>query len=237
MIFAAAVFLSSCTSAAAPAHGSTTVSPGRPLPTPVVTAPLPPCTWALVTRIVDGDTVKVDLIGKTETVRYIGMDTPETVAPGKPVQPFGPEASAANRALVEGKQVCLEKDISDRDSFGRLLRDAWLPDGTLVGEALVEAGLARVVTFPPDVRYIDTRLLPAQARARGAGRGLWEGYLEDPSPTAGPPPACFVAGKNSCNCGDFTTHSEAQTFHDTYDPTDVNRLDSNGDGLVCEGLP
>lgn len=143
-----------------------------PLPTPVSVA-LPPCTWALVERVVDGDTVVVAYGERSERVRYIGVDTPETVAPGTPVQAFGPQASARNKQLVEGKQVCLERDVSERDRFGRLLRYAWLPDGTMVNEALVEAGLATVVTFPPDVKYHRERLLPAQASARDAGRGIW----------------------------------------------------------------
>jgi micrococcal nuclease len=189
--------------------------------------------------VVDGDTIVVELAGKKETVRYIGMDTPETVAPGKPVQPFGPEASAENKRLVEGKQVCLEKDVSERDEFRRLLRNAWLPDGTMVGEALVLAGLARVATFPPDVKYVDARLLPAQAKARSEHAGVWAGLADEPSPQAGAtsPPACFAPGKNSCNCGDFPTHAAAQAFHAAYDPADINKLDTNGDGVVCESLP
>lgn len=122
----------------------------------------------------DGDTVRVDFEDgpANQPVRYIGMDAPETVKPDTPVQPFGPEASRENARLLSGKRVCLEKDVADRDRYDRLLRYVWLPDGTLVNEALVLAGLATVDTFPPDVKYVE-RFRAAQAAAREAGRGIW----------------------------------------------------------------
>jgi micrococcal nuclease len=131
------------------------------------------CDWATVVRVVDGDTVRVLLDGAEEPVRYIGIDTPETVHPTLGVQPFGPEATAYNRLLVQGRFLCLEADVSDRDRYGRLLRYAWLEDGSMVNARLLEAGLARVATFPPDVKYIEDRLLPAQRAAAEAGLGLW----------------------------------------------------------------
>ncbi|HQW51790.1 MAG TPA: thermonuclease family protein, partial [Tepidiformaceae bacterium] len=70
-------------------------------------------------------------------------------------------------------RLCLEKDVSDRDQYRRLLRYAWLDDGRMVNEELLEAGMARVVTFPPDVKYHDARLLPAQRAASRAGLGIW----------------------------------------------------------------
>ena len=137
---------------------------------------LPPgvvCQWAPVVRVVDGDTIRVLLDGAEEPVRYIGIDTPEPSHPTLGAEPFGPEASAFNEQLVGGGLLCLERDVSARDRYGRLLRYAWLEDGTMVNERLVEAGLARVATFPPDVRYIEARLLPAQRLAAEAGRGIW----------------------------------------------------------------
>ena len=103
------------------------------------------------------------------------MDTPESVKPDSPVEAFGPEASAANEALVAGRDVVLERDVSDTDRYGRALRDVWIRDGagwTLVGLRLVRIGYARVSTFPPDVKYAD-RLLAAERAARDEGRGLW----------------------------------------------------------------
>ncbi|MGE5596830.1 MAG: thermonuclease family protein [Hyphomicrobiales bacterium] len=136
-------------------------------------AGLPPCTWADVVRVTDGDTIVVDLVGREERVRYIGMDTPEVAGSPGGAEPFGSEASAANKDLLRDGRVCLERDVSERDRYGRLLRYAWLADGRMAGEELVREGLARVATFPPDVKYIDSRLLPAQREAQQAGRGLW----------------------------------------------------------------
>lgn len=123
----------------------------------------------LVTRVVDGDTIELE---GGEKVRYIGIDTPETVKPGWPVECFGKEASRRNRELVEGKRVTLASDVSDRDRYGRLLRFAYLPDGTFVNELLVREGYARVASFPPDISKQDV-FLAAERDARAAKRGLW----------------------------------------------------------------
>lgn len=207
---------------------------------------LPACAWAEAVRVIDGDTIVVLIAGAEDTVRYIGVDTPETVHPTRGVEPFGLEASAANRALVEGRRVCLESDITNRDRYGRLLRYAWLEDGTLVNEALLALGLAQVVTYPPDVKYVEPRYLPAQRAAREAGLGIWSGTAPGAMSTPAAPatpggsaaaPACYQAGWNSCDCGDFATRAAAQAFHDALDPGDVNRLDADRDGFVCESLP
>jgi len=152
----------------------------RASPTPRGTAtggpgPSGPTESATVVRIVDGDTIVVDRGRGAEKVRYIGMDTPETVKPDSPVEWMGPEASAANAALVEGRRVTLEKDVSETDRFGRLLRDVWIekPTGWLmINLELVRTGFAAVSTYPPDVKYVDL-LLAAQRQAREAGVGLW----------------------------------------------------------------
>lgn len=130
---------------------------------------------AVVVRVVDGDTIVVDRGHGQERLRYIGIDTPETVDPRQPIEWMGQEASEANRALVEGRSVMLERDVTERDRYDRLLRYVWLrePDGwILVNLELVRLGFAQVVTYPPDVRYVD-QYLAAQAEARAAGRGLW----------------------------------------------------------------
>jgi micrococcal nuclease len=126
-----------------------------------------------VVRVVDGDTIRVLLDGVEERVRYIGIDTPETAGSPGGEEPFGPEAADYHRQLLGDGQVCLERDVSERDRFGRLLRYAWLEDGTMLNVRLLEAGMARVVTFPPDVKYIESLFLPAQGAAAEAGRGLW----------------------------------------------------------------
>jgi micrococcal nuclease len=126
---------------------------------------------ARVVRVIDGDTILVSLDGREERVRYIGVDTPETVAPDRPVECFGAEASEANRKLVAGKVVELERDVSERDQFGRLLRYVYV-DGVFVNEELLRRGYATAVTFPPDVRE-SARFRDLERRARQAGQGLW----------------------------------------------------------------
>jgi micrococcal nuclease len=134
-------------------------------------------TRAQVRRVVDGDTLIVVVGGREERLRYIGVDTPETVNPNTPVECYGHEASAANRRLVEGRTVYLEKDVSERDRFGRLLRYVYVDDPAsgerlFVNLELVRQGYAQVVTYPPDVRHAHT-FRAAQQEARDAGRGLW----------------------------------------------------------------
>ncbi len=139
-----------------------------PTATPYVRPGLVP---ARVTRVVDGDTVHVESGGKDYRLRYIGIDTPETVDPRRPVGCFGAEASERNRQLVEGRTVGLEKDVSETDSFGRLLRYVWVED-QMVNEALVVEGYALAATYPPDVRYSGV-FASLQAQAREGKRGLW----------------------------------------------------------------
>ena len=130
---------------------------------------------ARVVRVVDGDTIVIDRGLGNERLRYIGVDAPESVKPDTAVEFMGGEASAANAALVEGRTVILERDVSDVDQYGRLLRYAWLQEGDgwlLVNLELVRQGYAGVVTFPPDVRWID-ELRSAERVARDAGIGLW----------------------------------------------------------------
>jgi len=126
-----------------------------------------------VTRVVDGDTVEVQLDGNEEDVRYIGVDTPETVKPEEPVQCFGPQASEFNHSLVEQQQVRLVFDEERRDVYGRLLAYVYLGD-RFVNAELVRRGLARTLTIPPNDRFAK-RFKRLQTQAARAGRGLWGG--------------------------------------------------------------
>jgi len=121
-----------------------------------------------VTRVVDGDTIE---ISSGEKVRYIGVNAPESVDPRRPIQCYGHEASAKNKELVEGKTVRLEKDISDKDKYGRLLRYVWVGD-IMINEQLVREGFAQVSTYPPDVKYKD-QFIEAQRLAKEEKKGLW----------------------------------------------------------------
>jgi micrococcal nuclease len=127
---------------------------------------------ARVERVVDGDTFVADVGGRRERVRVIGVDTPETVAPGRPVQPYGREASAFAEKELAGASVRLAGDVEPRDRYGRLLAYVWLPDGTFWNALLAAEGYAQQLTIPPNVAYADLfRRLVAEARRDG--RGLW----------------------------------------------------------------
>ena len=130
-------------------------------------------TTARVLRVVDGDTILVAVGGRQERVRYIGVDTPETVKPHTPVQCFGKRASAANHRLVDGREVRLIADAEARDRYGRLLAYVYrAADGLFVNEALVRNGYATALTIAPNVRFAD-RFAALARQARDAGRGLW----------------------------------------------------------------
>jgi micrococcal nuclease len=154
---------------------------------------------ATVSKVTDGDTIHVNIDGTDYSLRYIGMDAPETVDPNKPVQPGGHEAAAANQALVEGQQVYLEKDVSETDRFGRLLRYVWLKNGTgwlMVDRELVREGWARAKAYPPDTKYQQI-LDEAQAEAQAAHVGLWAPGFPTPGPTTRAVP--FVGGAGGCD--------------------------------------
>lgn len=125
----------------------------------------------LVTRVVDGDTAEMLIEGGEVDVRFIGIDTPETVAPGQPVECYGQEASAYTESRLEGRTVRLEYDVERTDRYGRTLAYVWIGD-ELFNETLVAEGYALVTTYPPNVAYVD-RFVAAQREAREAGRGLW----------------------------------------------------------------
>jgi micrococcal nuclease len=126
-----------------------------------------------VARVVDGDTIRVELPSGEESVRYIGIDTPESVKPGAPVECFAGRASALNERLVDGERVRLVRDVEERDRYGRLLAYVYRArDGLFVNAELVRRGYATVATFPPNVAHErDFRRLAR--RARVSGRGLW----------------------------------------------------------------
>ncbi len=133
---------------------------------------------ARVVRVIDGDTIEVSIEGQDEDVRYIGVDTPETVKPGAPVECYGPQASAENHRLVEGRTLRLVFDRERRDVYGRLLAYVYTrPRGDaersrFINAALVRAGYARTLTIAPNTAHA-AALRRLQARAGRAGRGLW----------------------------------------------------------------
>ena len=126
---------------------------------------------AEVTRVVDGDTVEADIDGREEDVRYIGVDTPESVKPDSPVECYGPEAADFNRRLVEGKTVRMELGSEQRDQYGRVLAYLRLGD-TFVNAELLRRGYATTLTIPPNDEYAG-QFGRLEREAAAEGRGLW----------------------------------------------------------------
>jgi len=131
----------------------------------------PASATTVVTRVVDGDTFEARIGGEVEDVRLIGVDTPETVKPGTPVQCFGPRASHFTKRRLEGRQVRLVFGVERRDVYGRLLAYAYLGQ-SFFNPTLVRRGLARTLTIPPNDRFAG-RFRRLELGAARAGRGLW----------------------------------------------------------------
>lgn len=132
-------------------------------------------------KIIDGDTIKVIINGKEETVRFLLVDTPETHHPRLGVQTYGPEASAFTKQLLSESTVQLEKDVSERDKYGRLLMYVYTPDGRSVQEELLKSGLARVAyVYPPNTKYVD-EYNTIQKTAQKNNVGIWsiENYAQE----------------------------------------------------------
>jgi micrococcal nuclease len=126
-----------------------------------------------VVKVVDGDTIHVQVGGEREKVRYIGVDTPETKDPRKPVQCFGERASQFNERLVGGERVRLVRDVEPRDRYGRLLAYVFRDrDALFINAELARLGYAQALTIAPNARYADRFAALARA-AREDGRGLW----------------------------------------------------------------
>ena len=259
-VIAMALVLAACggtagagTSATQVARASVQATATTPTPAPRPAfglEPTGPIQVGQVVHIVDGDTIDVVVAGAKVRVRYIGMDTPETHSG---IEWLGPEASAANEQLVMGREVVLEKDVSETDQYGRALRYVWLHDGatwTLVNLELIREGFAAVLRYPPDVKYIDPLFVPAEAAARAAGIGRWAASLA-PVATAVPTPLGFVPpppNRAKCepsypgicipinspdlDCGDITFRRFVVLWN--VPNPDPHRFDGNHDGVGCE---
>lgn len=209
--------------------------------------------WYSVVKVVDGDTVTISMNGKNVTLRLIGLDTPETVDPRKPVQCFGKEASGKMKRLLSGKSVRLEKDPSqgDLDKYGRLLAYVYTPtsvrsEGVLVNEYMIAEGYGHEYTYNLPYKY-QAEFKEAERMAREQKKGLWaDGACSQPNtPSSTSPPSVlpnsgtYECSRNTYNCSDFSTQSEAQAVFDSCGESgnDIHKLDSDGDGEVCESLP
>lgn len=198
-----------------------------PLPSPTATLHPPSAgrVRARVVRVTDGDSIEVEIEGQVYRVRYIGINCPEGT------EPLGQEAARKNAELVEGKVVELERDVSDTDRYGRLLRYVWVGDLLVNGE-LVRLGYARARAYPPDVRYHDL-FVQLEEEAREAGRGLW-GLVPTPGLRDGNcdpayPTVCIPPPPPDLDCGDVPYRRFPVL------PPDPHNFDGDHDGVGCEG--
>lgn len=185
---------------------------------------------AKVVRVIDGDTVKVLVDGKEETLRLLLVDTPETVHPNKPVQPFGPEASSFAKNTLSGKEVKLELDVGERDKYGRLLVYLHV-DGKMFNKLLIEKGLARVgYVYAPNTKHVD-EFYELQKAAQKKEIGIWsienyatedEGFNDgeekaevpkEEAPKEEPAGACTIKG-NISSSGDKIYHMPEGQYYD-----------------------
>lgn len=207
-----------------------------------------------ITRVIDGDTIELE---DGKRLRLIGIDTPENG------DCYFQEATDKAKELLEGQEVILEKDVSETDRYGRLLRYIWKGE-VLINEQLVKEGYASSYSYPPDIKYQD-RIIVAQKEAKNGNKGLWtacnsqtntnttqpasnstvKSVVKTPTPTT--QPLSGGSCKYSCSspdrdCSDFSTHAEAQTFFNccgfsaSYDPMRLDKATGQGNGLACESL-
>ena len=188
----------------------------------------------VVERVVDGDTIVVRNVGR---VRLIGVDTPETVHPSRPVEFFGREASAFTKRLVDGKRVRLEYDQQRTDRYGRTLAYVHLPDGTFVNAEIIRRGYGHAYTRFP-FKYLE-RFRGLERNARRAGRGLWGSGAPQARPPAEPPAGARAAlarwddNRNGrISCAEARRHGIAPVprGHAAY----RHMRDGDNDGVVCE---
>ncbi len=235
-----------------------------PTPTPEPSPSETPKTPAKLISVTDGDTIRVSINGKTEPVRIIGINTPETVDPRKPVECMGAEASKQAKLYFEqsGTDVWLESDPTqgDRDKYQRLLRYVWTDDQSIdYGKVIIALGYANEYTYNTPYKYQDV-YKQAQKEAQVTKKGLWAdnacanfapAVKATPKPTVKPaaskqpttqtitapvtPPVTSTGGDK--DCPDFANHAEAQAYFLSKggSPTNnVDRLDRDRDGLACE---
>lgn len=203
-----------------------------------------------VVKVIDGDTLDVAIDGKTERLRLIGIDTPETVDPRKTVQCFGKEASDKAKELLQNSSVRLEEDTSQdsRDKYGRLLRYVYLEDGTNYNKYMIAEGYAHEYTYQVPYVY-QAEFKAAEKSARENNRGLWSPSScggvttsEAPAPSATQSTPVPAVSGNNCDpnyspciplvsydldCGDISTSVKVIG-------TDKHRFDREGDGYGCE---
>lgn len=232
---------------------ATSVPTEVPSPTPTIepsATPLPlNLEFVMVERVIDGDTIRIE---GGKVVRYIGIDTPETVDPRKPVQCYAKEATARNKELVEGQIVGLEKDVSETDKYNRLLRYVY-KDDILINKLLVREGYAHSSSYPPDIKYQDEFRL-AEQEAQKNKLGLW-GEACSITPTLSPPspiptkkpttgtvqgqqapiqPPSQGAGGYACNCSKTCPNLSCDEAQYQLNLCGCSARDADHDGIACD---
>ncbi len=194
-----------------------------------------------VVKITDGNTIDVNMNGSVFTIRYIGIDTPETLDPNSPLQVYGPAAAQRNLELVNGKDVILVKDTSETDRNDRLLRYVFVGD-VFVNEIMVKEGYAFAKQYPPDTACSQV-FSAAQGQAQAALMGLWQAtpttnalIATDISPTVsgGCPEGC-TEQKPGCDIKGNINSNEEKIYHvpgsSSYSRTKIDP--SNGERWFC----
>ncbi len=220
------------------ASAPTTAPTKTPIPTPPPQKIATQTELFTVTRVIDGDTIEIE---GGQRVWYIGIDTPEL----NQGECFAIEATNRNKDLLANTKVKLEKDVSETDRYGRLLKYVYTESGAFINDILVKDGYANASSYPPDVKHQST-FTQSQSNARSANKGLW-GVCDQAVAAPTKLPTGSSTCKYDCNgsdkdCSDFSSHAEAQTFFEccgftaSYDPMRLDGIKVD-DGIACESLP
>ncbi len=200
-----------------------------------------------VVKVVDGDTLTLNMGGRNEVLRLIGMDTPETVDPRKPVQCFAQEASAKAKVMLTGKKVRVEADPSqgELDKYNRLLRYVFLEDGTSYNKLMIEEGYAHEYTYNTPYKY-QSEFKEAETKAREGKRGFWgdvcDGDTEQPAvkpaPTSEPAVSSPVAPTGgvgwACNCKKTCPNMSCAEAQYQLNSCGCSARDADHDGTACD---
>ncbi|MCK9344815.1 MAG: thermonuclease family protein [Candidatus Pacebacteria bacterium] len=217
-----------------------------------------------VTKVIDGDTLSVNMDGTITTLRLIGINTPETVDPRRPVECFGKEASNKSKEMLTGKNVRVVTDASQGtlDKYGRTLAYVFTEDGTNFNEYMIKEGYAYEYTYNTPYQYQKEFKL-VQSEAQKSKKGLWadgacgmKNVTTQTKSTTASAATIFTAttvtptqpiiknsehicSYNAYNCPSFSTHAEAQAVYEACGGpyTDIHKLDQDKDGKACETLP
>lgn len=205
-----------------------------------------------VYKVIDGDTIIVTMNGTDQTVRLIGIDSPEVTSSFTTAKYYGAEASAIAKEKLTGQKVRLESDpvSGDKDKYDRLLRYVYTDSDILFNKWMIVEGFAKEYTYNSIAYKYQADFKAAQTTAKAAQKGLWTNsvYKSVAEPVAPPivtTPTVAPSGSYNCsgnvyNCGVFTSQTQAQAAYNYCMQkvgSDIHQLDADEDGAVCESLP